>query len=178
MPAFQPTCNITSLLSGTQNPWGSIHRRNCHFQPHNSRQPKCCTYTPVIYPTNYTNTHPSSQPVAPQTQILETVQHPYGIGPSKPVIRIPVTAPITKSEHPKCCAHSGITGPSHIYFDCHCGQPIQVSQIFEVSCLPTILPSILSTLALDFMSYSYSFPSHILSIFKSFILGITMRALL
>jgi len=90
------------------------------FRPRDPRQPLRRTYKPFIHPTdNYTYGH-SSQPVTAQTQVLETVQHPYGIGLSKPVIRIPVAAPVMTDEHLKHPVRSSVTKSSDINFNCHC----------------------------------------------------------
>lgn len=153
------TRDFSALSSGARNPWRSIQRRNRRFRPRDPRQPLRRTYKPFIHPTNnYTYGH-SSQPVTAQTQVLETVQHPYGIGLSKPVIRIPVAAPIMTDEHPKHPVRSSVTKSSDINFNCHCGRLIQVS---KVSHLPISHPT-LTTLVSDFISHFYSFPSHFFS---------------
>ena len=95
----RPPCDLATICSGTQNPWGSLsHDHNHHHCP----QPPCGLPVP-----SYTMRHPwtnschrhhhirPSQPPPPHfdlppqpasVQIVEMVCHPQGIAPMKPVI--------------------------------------------------------------------------------------------
>jgi len=70
------------------------------------------------YPANsYICETPHFRPPAIITPVIETVRHPYGIGPTKPVIRVPVTAPSLAPTQPALPANALVTktGPFH----CH-----------------------------------------------------------
>jgi hypothetical protein len=175
--SIRATCNFSALLSGARNPWGNIQHRNHRNRACNLPHTLCHTYHSFQYPAdNYIYKLSPSQPTTPRG-IIETIQHPYGIRPAKPVIRIPIAMPVVADEHPKRPVHSGVTKSPDINFNCHCRRPIQVSKVASVPHLPIVLRPTLTMLILDFKSYSYSFPSHILSFFWFGILGIT-RALL
>jgi hypothetical protein len=160
--SFRITRDFSSLSSGAQNPWGSIQRCNHRYQPRDLPRTLRCTYHSSQYPAdNYKYKPSSSRPITARG-VIETIQHPYRIGPAKPVIRIPIAVPVAADEHTKCCVHSGITKSSDINFNCCCGRLIQVSKVSRLPHLP-ISHSTLTTLMLNFISHSHSFPSHILS---------------
>jgi hypothetical protein len=154
------TRDISSLSSGARNPWGSIQRRNRRYRPCDLPRTPRRTYHSFQYPAyNYKYKSSPSRPITPRG-VIETIQHPHGIGPTKPVIRIPVAVPVIVTGHPKAPVHSNTTKSAHfaVDFECHCRRLIQVS---TVSHLPTISHPTLTTLVLDFISHS--FPLHILS---------------
>jgi hypothetical protein len=156
--SFRVIRDFSELSSGAQNPWGSIQRRNRRYRPRDSPHTPRRTYQ---YPAdNYKYKLSPSQPTAPRG-VIETIQHPHGIGPAKPVIRIPVAVPVVTAGHPKTPVHSNTTKSAHfaVNFECHCRRLIQVS---SVSHLPIISHPTLTTLVSDFISHS--FPSHILSL--------------
>jgi hypothetical protein len=80
--------DLSGLRSSTQNPWWSLHCR--HYSrylhtPHRFTHRR--QYLPT-YPVNtYLPTTPIQKPPTPASiHIFETVWHPHGIGPLKPVI--------------------------------------------------------------------------------------------
>jgi len=75
--------DLSVLRSDAPNPWGSLRRRHggryARAPRQFARQRQC-----PVYPVNtYLHTPPTP---APPVCVFETVMHPYGIGPSKPVI--------------------------------------------------------------------------------------------
>ena len=72
------THNFSLLLSGTQNPWGSIQRRNCRFRPHATPQSPPRTYNSFRYPT-YDSTYNSPQ-WRPPVGVGETERSPESEG--------------------------------------------------------------------------------------------------
>ena len=161
--SIRATCDFSALSSGARDPWGSIQRCNHRFRPRDSCQSSCRTYHSFQYPTdNYKYTSSSSQPTTIPHGVIETIQHPYGIGPAKPVIRIPVTMPAITDARPKRHMPSGVTRSSDINFNCCCGRVIQVSKVSRLPHLPISHPT-LTTLISDFISHFYSFPSHFFS---------------
>lgn len=122
----------------------------------------CCTYHSFQYTTdNYKYELSPSQPTTPQG-FIKTIQHPYEIGPVKPIIKISTMMPVVANEHASCHMCSGITKSSDINFNCCCRWPIQVSKVFSLPHLSISHPT-LTTLISDFISHSYSFPSHFFS---------------
>jgi len=88
------TRDFSVLRSNNRNPWGSLSRR------HHRSQPRICnSFNSRKYNTNYAYkpTTPSSAP-AP-VHLVETIRHPCGIAPTKPVIRTSsaVSTPILHS---------------------------------------------------------------------------------
>jgi len=91
-PTAHARRDFSVLRSSNRNPWSSLSRRHRRFQPCTQKSFYSCRYN-----TNYAYkpTTPSSPP-AP-VQLVETVRHPCGIAPSKPVIRTtspPMSTPI------------------------------------------------------------------------------------
>ena len=74
--------DFLALCSSTQNTWGSLSQHHHRSQPY-----ICNSFNSRIYNTNYAYkpAMPSSAP-AP-VQLVETVWHPQGIVPMKPVIK-------------------------------------------------------------------------------------------
>ena len=116
-PAFHPACNISSLSLGTQNPWSSIQHRNHWFQPCKLHQTTCRTYHSFQHPVdNYKYKSPPPWPPAAKVLVIETVWDPYGIGPTKPVVRIPA-APLV----PVNSTIANINSPGSTIC-CHCSR--------------------------------------------------------
>jgi len=93
-PAAHAPRDFSVLRSNNRNPWGSLSRR------HHRSQPRICnSFNSRKYNTNYAYkpTTPSSAP-AP-VHLVETIRHPCGIAPTKPVIRTSsaVSTPILHS---------------------------------------------------------------------------------
>lgn len=79
--------DLSILHSDTPNPWGNLcHRqRSCHsYKPHQSIHQR---RQPSVYPVNHYIHTPPSQPLPSfPNQIFKRITHPFGIGPTKPVI--------------------------------------------------------------------------------------------
>jgi hypothetical protein len=83
--------DFSGLHSSTLNPWGSLHHHHYSHYPHAPHQFTCQRQYPPIYPVNtYLHTAPTPKPpTSTSVHIFEMVTHPCGIGPLKPVIRVP-----------------------------------------------------------------------------------------
>jgi hypothetical protein len=116
--------DFSTLCSGVRNPWSSLNnrcRRSLPFKP----RPHMNQPHPACFPV--TNHH-ASTPLPVPVQTIETVRHPHGIAPSRPIIRTtsPVhhTSPTTTSvTHPTPLAH-----PVFVV-QCQCGSTIPVHPI-------------------------------------------------
>ena len=161
--------DLSALRSDTRNPWGSLRRR--HSGRH-TRVPRRFTRQrqyPPIYPVNtYLHTAPTPKPPAPTpTFIFETVRHPHGIGPNKPVIRVPARMEIAKSTYPAPSdqAIAKSAPPSHpaAPVQCRCGQlvPISGNQVSRSFPVHHAFSSFIS----QFISLSFPFPRQFFSRF-------------
>ena len=86
-------CNLFALHSDACNPWGSLcHCQSCHYACMPC-QFMCQRQYPPIYPANtYLHTTLTLKlPTPAPIHIFETVQHLHKIGPTKPIIRMPVS---------------------------------------------------------------------------------------
>jgi hypothetical protein len=84
--------DLSGLHFGTLNPWESLHRCCCGCYPHATHQFTHQKQHLLIYPVNtylHTATIPKP-PISTPICVLEMIQHLYRIGPTKPVIRVPV----------------------------------------------------------------------------------------
>ena len=133
-PAVHAPRDFSHLRSDEQNPWNSLSRRHQRFHPRNhSRRnlPKCSTYvhTPRV----------PALPTPPPIQPVETVRHPYRIGPTKPVIKIRAsTASATPEGSPPLYPTLELSAPPPAHsvatIQCHCGQLLSIPPTLE---LPT-----------------------------------------
>ena len=80
-PAARAPHDFSALRSSTWNPWGSLSRRHHRSQPH-----ICNSFHSCKYNTNYAYKPATPSPVPAPVQLVETVQHPCGIAPNKPII--------------------------------------------------------------------------------------------
>jgi len=165
---FDPR-DLSALRSDAPNPWGSLRRRHYGRYPHTPRQFTCQRRYPPIYPANtYLHTTPISTPPTPTpTHIFETVQHLHGIGPNKPVIRVPVRMEMATSTHPAPSDWAIVKSepPPHpaAPVQCRCGQLVSVSgnQMFCSFPLHHAFSSFIS----QFISLSFPFPGRLFSCF-------------
>jgi hypothetical protein len=111
--------DFSALRSGVRNPWSSLNHRHRRSHPH---QPRPRTSQPhYVYPSNSPtlNLH---VPTPALVQVIETVRHPHGIAPSRPIIR--TTSPVHHTSslvtHPTPLAH-----PIFVV-QCQCGSTIPV----------------------------------------------------
>jgi hypothetical protein len=94
--------DLSGLRSNTPNPWRSLRRR---YHSRDSYTPRRFTRRRQYPPEYPINTHipatPIPKPPAPTSiHVFETVTHPHGIGPSKPVIRVPTLMTRHTPTHP------------------------------------------------------------------------------
>jgi hypothetical protein len=167
-----PPRDLSAPRSDAPNPWRSPRRRHNGQHAHVPRQFTRQRQHPPIYPANkYLHTTPIPKPPAPaSTHVFETVTHPHGIGPSKPVIRVPTlmtghapTHPaqhmdraIVKSETPLPLSHSTTT------IRCQCGQLVRASDALQTRNIPLYhtLQTFISNIFSPFSSPSLFF-SHL-----------------
>jgi hypothetical protein len=131
-------CDLSALRSDAPNPWVSLCR--CHYSrsSHTPCRFTCRRQYPPTYPVNsYLPTTPIPKPTAPTSfHVFETVRHLHGIGPNKPVIRVPARTEMAKSTYPALSDQdiAKSTPPSHpaAPIQCHCGQlvPVSSNQMF------------------------------------------------
>ena len=99
-PAAHAPRDFSVLHLKNRNPWGSLSRRHRRSQP--------CTRNPFYscqYNTNYLH-KPTPPPLPPAPiQLVETIRHPHGIAPTKPVIKTS-SAVSTPMLHPSMSTHS------------------------------------------------------------------------
>ena len=125
----QLPCNLSTPNSATQTPWDSDHHHHPHLHP-------SCPLPPHFNP------HSHSMPV----HIIETVHHPKGIAPMKPIIH--TTSPachnapyapiqlVKTTHHPQEMRTPNrypprlLPLPTHPTFaiHCHCGTTLQICQ--------------------------------------------------
>jgi hypothetical protein len=172
-PSTHRPRDLSALRSGTTNPWGSLRR--CHYGHHSHalrlfvRQ----KHNPSIYPTN-THIHTPSAPkshTSDPTRIFETIRHPLGIGPTKPVIRVPTSMAMDTPMHtigtPRTCSAVIKSVPrspqvhSMVTVQCQCGRLVPVSDTPHSRTIP--LCHALTTFISRITSYPLFFPAHFFS---------------
>ena len=100
--------DLSALRSGTRNPWGSLSRRQHRHRrsqsPREPSTPSSATRTPWNSDSHRRRRFYSPHPPPPRfahpapIHIVETVRHPQGIAPTKPVIR--TTSPVRHNAPP------------------------------------------------------------------------------
>jgi len=163
--------DISSLRSGTTNPWASLRHRHCSRKP---RQPINRNNHSFIYPSKISIQTPLKPIPSPLSHILEKITHPLGIGPMKPVIRVPISMPTDTSAHP-----TGTTRTCHAVIKsippspqlhsmatvkCLCGRLVPVSDTPYFRTIP--LYNSLTTFISRITSYPLFFPAHLFSCFR------------
>jgi hypothetical protein len=165
----RPHCDHTRPAQPICTPFG---RTQPMGHPPPPPLPLSFTHTPAIqtcktglahlYPTNApSHNHPVSKS-APSSPfgIFETVWHPHGIGPNKPVIRVPAQTKMAKSTYLALSDQDIVksTPPSHpaAPIQCLCGQlvPVSSNQMFRSISSHHTLSSFISR----FFSLPVSFP--------------------
>jgi hypothetical protein len=157
--------DLSGLCSSTPNPWRSLRRRHYSHDSHTPRRFTGRRQYPPKYPANthIPATTISKPPALAPIWIFETVRHPLGIGPTKPVIRAPArmtmdtpthTAPshqaIVKSAPPLPTSHPAAT------VQCQCGQLVPIPSIQQSLSIP--LHHTLSSFISHFFLLPFSFP--------------------
>jgi hypothetical protein len=161
--------NLSSLRSDAPNPWGSLRRQQYSRFSHTPRRFTRRRQYPPTGPVNSDlPTTPIPKPPAPTSiHVFETVRHPHGIGPNKPVIRVPARMEIAKSTYPAPSdqAIAKSTPPLHpaAPVQCCCGQlaPVSGNQVFRSFPLHHTFSSFIS----QFISLSFPFPRQLFSPF-------------
>ena len=99
-PATRAPRDFSGLRSNNRNPWGSLSRR------HHRSQPRTCNpFYSCKYMTNQ-GYNPATPPPPPAPiQLVETVRHPHGIAPTKPVIKT-ISPASTPHMHPSTSTSS------------------------------------------------------------------------
>jgi hypothetical protein len=173
--------DLSALRSDAPNPWGTLRRRHYHRHSHTRRQ-----FGPAKrgladpYPTNApSHNHPVSKsaPASP-FGIFETVRHPHGIGPTKPVIRTPVSLTgdaLASHSQPRTAQPSSPVLPplpAHpTAVQCRCGQFVRVSSTSEPLQIPTTQLQSFRTFPIHISNFrllfkSFSLPSSFFSRFS------------
>jgi len=160
--------DLSGLRSSTPNPWRSLHRR---YYSHDSHTPRRFTGRRQYPPKYPTNTHMpattiSKTPALAPVRIFETVRHPLGIGPTKPIIRVPVSTTMDTPTHPAPLAEHAVVKPVPPLPQtrCECGRLIPGS---EARKLPIVTPHhALSTFMSHIFSSPFFFPTHFFSRFR------------
>jgi hypothetical protein len=166
--------DFSALRSSAPNPWASLRRRHHHRYLRTPRQSESVQQGRFarIYPMNSPiHKHPifKSKP-ASSFRVFETVTHPYGIGPSKPVIRVPTRmtgdTPAHHAQRMDCAIVKPATPPlsrSIAAIRCQCGQIFTVSNTLQPS--PSPLHHTLSTFISHFISRPLALPAQFFSRF-------------
>ena len=132
--------DLTALCLDTPNPWASLPHHRSQKPHHPVRQNQHL----FKYPANICIHSPLKLKPSPLLGIFETIRHPHGIRPTKPVIRVPAQmamdtpanlAPpmhhaIVKSAPPSLPLHSAIA------VQCQCGQLICISNALQIRNIP------------------------------------------
>ena len=161
--------DFSGLRSDAPNPWGSLRRRHYGRYPHVLHQFTRRRQHQQKYPVN-TCVHTTPTPKLPAPTpicIFETVRHPHGIGPNKPVIRVPARTEVATSTCP-APSHRAIVKsvpPLHPAAPVQycCGQlvPISGNQVSRSFPLHHTFSSFIS----QFISLSFPFPGQLFSCF-------------
>ena len=164
--AVCPMGDVSALCSGTRNPWASLnwwHRRSHPSEPCSSI---CIVSRSAPYTTrNSLNKSPTPlSPLPGPAGIIETIRHPHGIGPEKPVIVVPVTTSFITTHIQTVttqCRHKQPTGVC-----------TKVPAMAPSECITPLCHSF--TLILDIVAFPYTISLLFLSLFG---LSQAMRAL-
>ena len=165
--------DLSALRSDAPNPWGTLRRRHYHRYSHTRRQfGSAKRGLAHLYPTNAPSHNHSVSKSAPSSpiSIFETVRHPLGIGPTKPVIRTPArmtmdTPTYTAPSHRAIVKSAPPLPPSHpaATVQCQCGQLVPIPSIQQSLSIP--LHHTLSSFISHFFLLPFSFPGQFFSRF-------------
>jgi hypothetical protein len=164
-----PPCDLSTLRLDAPNPWRSLHHHHSGHYAHAPRQfTRQRQYSPVHPANTYLHTITTPKPPTPApVHIFETVRHPHGIGPTKPVIRVPAQIEMATSTYfaPSDRVIVKSAPPSHpaVPIQCHCGQlvPFSGNQTFRSILSHHTLGSFISQV----FSLPFSFPRQFFSRF-------------
>ena len=165
--------DLSALRSDVPNPWRSLRRRHGGRYSHTPRQ---FSHQRQHLPTYPTNTHihtpsASKSHTSDPTRIFETIRHPLGIGPTKPVIRVPTSMAMDTPMHtigtPRTCSAVIKSVPrspqvhSMVTVQCQCGRLVPVSDTPHSRTIA--LCHALTTFISRITSYPLFFPAHFFS---------------
>ncbi|KIM71025.1 hypothetical protein PILCRDRAFT_830561 [Piloderma croceum F 1598] len=159
--------DLSALRSGTSNPWGTLRRRHYHRYSHTPRQfrsAKRGQFAHLYTANTPIHKHPISKttPSSP-FRVFETVKHPHGIGPNKPVIRVPVSITANApTHHVHERAIVKVTPPHQTdTLRCECGRLIPGTEARDLPIHHT-----LTTFISSIISHPFFLPSHFFSRFR------------
>jgi hypothetical protein len=156
-PAVHLMDDISALHSGTRNPWASLNRRHHRFHLCKPCSPthmvSCLAHYSTGSGLNKSPALPSPLPVP--TGIIETIWHPLGISPAKPVIVVPITTSFI-APHAQTITHCHHERLTHIN--------TKVPAMALSECITPLRHS--STLISDIVAFSSTISSHLLSFFS------------
>jgi len=158
--------DLSALRSDTANPWASLRQRHRYSQK--PRQPMRRKHHSFTYPTEIPVHMPVKPNPPPSTCVFETITHPYGIGPTKPVIRVParsaMDAPANLTPHTyQAIVKSSPPLHSIATVRCQCGQLVRASDGLQTRKMP--LYHTLRTFISQFIPQPFLFPPQIFSRF-------------
>ena len=158
--------DLSALCSNTTNPWASLHRRHRYSQK--PQQPMHRKHHSFTYPTKIPLHMPVKPNPPPSTCIFETITHPYGIRPTKPIIRVPARSPMDTPANLTPHMYQAIvksSPPLHSIatIRCQCGQLVCASDGLQTCNMP--LYHTLRTFISHFIPQPFLFPPQIFSCF-------------
>lgn len=158
--------DLSALRSDTANPWASLRRRHRYSQK--PRQPMRRKHHSFTYPTKIPVHMPVKLNPPPLTCVFETITHPYGIGPTKPVVRVPartaMDAPANLTPHTyQAIVKSSPPLHSIATVRCQCGQLVRASDGLQTRNMP--LYHTLRTFISHFIPQPFLFPPQFFSRF-------------
>jgi hypothetical protein len=176
---IHPPRDLSVLWSGIPNPWSSLRHRNQRSHPRHQHRthsrPDPIQYTHLLpprperlQPLRNPSVYPEPLPFSPN-QVFERITHPFGIGPAKPVIRVPVsTAMDTPAHHAplaECTVVKSVPPLPQTHqtaaVQCECGRLIPGSEARELPIVP--LHRALTTFMSHVLSHPLFFPAHFFS---------------
>ena len=137
----------------------------------------CWNQCPSRYPVNthIPTTSTPKPPIPAPFGIFETVRHPHGLRPTKPVIRVPTWMKMATSALPALSDEATAKSAPPLHpaapVQCHCRQLVCVSPTLQPLQLPTIQSQLFHVFPTHISNFqvllkSFSFPSLFFSCFS------------
>jgi hypothetical protein len=160
IPIINTLRDFSSLSSGIQNPWGSLQRHKLHTQPHYSQQPIYNTFHSYQYlPGNQKIKTPTFYSPPAVDRVIETVHHPFGIRPNKPIITLPTRTRDTSHAQSASACSPVASSPLTFDIQCPCGRLLQVSRVVPSLHTTSLTISLLLSCISNHIPHSFSIPS-------------------